>query len=166
MIFETKRIRVRKLSKTDIEGFYALESNPAVLQYATGEVKTFSECEAELLSLINRYDAMDNDFWIFAVEEMSNHTFLGTVALVKDIDGNDEIGYRLLQRYWGKGFATELCEGLIDYCKRIGIKKLIGSVVDENLASAIILKRFKFKAIESFVSDDIGLPETKYVLYL
>ena len=86
--------------------------------------------------------------------------------MVKDEEGNDEIGYRFIERYWGNGFATELCEGLIQYCKSVGMKKLIGCVVDENIASAKILERFNFVVIEKFISDDIGLPETKYELIL
>ncbi|WP_299120199.1 GNAT family N-acetyltransferase [uncultured Tenacibaculum sp.] len=166
MIFETERLVIRKLELSDLEGFFKLESNPLVLQYATGEVKTLSECEIELKDLIKKYDEEGNDFWIYTIERRSDKEFIGTVALVKDEEGNDEIGYRFIQEYWGNGYATEICESLINYCKSVGMKKLIGCVVDENIASAKILKRFNFKEVEKFVSDDIGLPETKYELIL
>jgi len=166
MIFETKRLLIRKLQVVDIEPFYELESNPKVLQYATGEPKNLEESKEDLKQLIVRYTNKKNDFWIYAIERKSDNEFVGTVALVKDEEGNDEIGYRFIERYWGNGFATELCEGLIQYCKSVGMKKLIGCVVDENIASAKILERFNFVAIEKFISDDIGLPETKYELIL
>lgn len=166
MIFETQRLVIRKLELLDLEGFFKLESNPLVLQYATGDVKTLLECEKELKDLIEKYDEENNDFWIYSIEHKLNNEFLGTVALVKDDEGNDEIGYRFIQEYWGNGYATEICEALINYCKSIGMKKLIGCVVDENIASAKILERFNFKEVEKFVSDDIGLPETKYELVL
>ncbi|WP_299103849.1 GNAT family N-acetyltransferase [uncultured Tenacibaculum sp.] len=166
MIFETERLVVRKLKQTDIEGFFELESNPKVLQYATGEVKTKKECQTELVELIKKYDKKDNDFWIYTIERKSDLEFIGTLALVKDDEGNDEIGYRFVERFWGNGYATEICEGLIPYCRSIGMKKLIGCVVDVNVASAKILERYGFKEIEKFVSDDIGLPETKYELIL
>ena len=166
MIFETKRLLIRKLQVVDIEPFYELESNPKVLQYATGEPKNLEESKEDLKQLIVRYTNKKNDFWIYAIERKSDNEFVGTVALVKDEEGNDEIGYRFIERYWGNGFATELCEGLIQYCKSVGMKKLIGCVVDENIASAKILERFNFVVIEKFISDDIGLPETKYELIL
>ena len=166
MIFETKRLLIRKLQVVDIEPFYELESNPRVLQYATGEPKNLEESKEDLKQLIARYTNKKNDFWIYAIERKSDNEFVGTVALVKDEEGNDEIGYRFIERYWGNGFATELCEGLIQYCKSVGMKKLIGCVVDENIASAKILERFNFVVIEKFISDDIGLPETKYELIL
>ncbi|MGG6230798.1 GNAT family N-acetyltransferase [Tenacibaculum sp. SDUM215027] len=166
MIFETKRLLIRKLQVVDIEPFYELESNPKVLQYATGEPKNLEESKEDLKQLIARYTNKENDFWIYAIERKLDNEFVGTVALVKDEEGNDEIGYRFIERYWGNGFATELCEGLIHYCKSVGMKKLIGCVVDENVASAKILERFNFVVIEKFISDDIGLPETKYELIL
>ena len=165
MIFETERLQIRKLKMSDLEGFFKLESNPLVLQYATGEVKTISECEEELKGLILKYENPKNDFWIYAVEQKSNQVFIGTLALVKDNE-DDEIGYRFIQEYWGKGFATEICKVLIVYCKSIGMKKIIGNVVDENIASAKILERFNFKIVNKFISEDIGLPETRYELVL
>ncbi|MGB1042461.1 MAG: GNAT family N-acetyltransferase [Tenacibaculum sp.] len=166
MIFETQRLLVRKLQIADLKSFYKLESNPKVLQYATGDPKNLKECEEDLLQLIKRYDTPGNDFWIYTIERKSDAEFIGTVALVKDTTNNDEIGYRFIEEYWGNGYATEICEALISYCKSIGIKKIIGCVVDVNIASAKILERFGFKEIEKFISDDIGLPETKYVLEL
>lgn len=166
MIFETQRLLIRKLELPDLKGFFKLESNPQVLQYATGEIKTLLECEKELNDLIKKYGEEHNDFWIYTIERKQDKEFIGTVALVKDEEGNDEIGYRFIQEYWGNGYATEICESLIKYCKSIGMKKIIGCVVDDNIASAKILERFNFKEIEKFVSDDIGLPETKYELVL
>ena len=165
MIFETKRLLVRKLKLTDLEGFYELESNPKVLQYATGEVKTFLECEEELENLIEKYDEFENTFWIYAIERKSDKEFIGTVALVKTNE-EDEIGYRFIEKYWYNGYAKEVCGGLIAYCKLINLTKIIGYVVDENMASAKILKYYNFKQVKKFISDDIGLPETKYELYL
>ncbi|WCC45378.1 hypothetical protein PJW08_04435 [Tenacibaculum finnmarkense] len=55
---------------------------------------------------------------------------------------------------------------MIGYCKRVGMKKIIAYVIDKNIASDKILKRFNFKVIKHLISDDIGLPETKYELIL
>ncbi len=165
MIFETERLQIRKLKMSDLEGFFKLESNPLVLQYATGDVKTISECNEELKELILKYENPKNDFWIYTVEQKSDKAFIGTVALVKD-NGDDEIGYRFIQEYWGKGFATEICKELIVYCKSIGMKKIVGNVVDENIASTKVLERFNFKKVSKFISEDIGLPETRYELVL
>ncbi|CAL2081868.1 GNAT family N-acetyltransferase [Tenacibaculum sp. 190524A02b] len=165
VIFETERLIVRKLILEDLDGFHEMQSNPKVMQYADGEVKSYLEHKSELISLIDKYTIPDNDFWIYAIVRKSDVTFVGTVALVKD-GTDDEIGYRFLETYWGNGYATEICKGLISYCKSIGMKKLIGYVVDKNIASAKILERYNFTLVKRFVSEDIGLPESKYELIL
>ena len=92
--------------------------------------------------------------------------FVGTCALIKDSNSDDEIGYRFLERYWGLGYGFEICQGLIDYCKSIGIPKLIGYVYDENYASVKILEKCNFKIVEKGIEPSLQLPETKYELIL
>ena len=122
MIFETERLLVRHLKENDIEGFYALESNPEVLKYAMGEVDSYKNIKKNLSELISKYDKPTNDFWIYAIERKSNHTFLGTIALIKDKNGDDEIGYRFIQEYWGNGYGFEVCAGIVAYAKKISLK--------------------------------------------
>ena len=165
MIFETQRLIVRKLILADLQAFHNLESNPNVLKYATGEIKSLEENEKELNNLIAKYFVLNNDFWIYAIERKSDKMFIGTVALVKD-KLEDEIGYRFIEEFWKLGYASEICEALILYCKQIGIKKIIGYVIDQNIASSKILEKYNFKVVNRFISDDIQLPETKYELIL
>ena len=52
---------------------------------------------------------------------------------------DDEIGYRFLEEFWKLGYGAEVCVGLITYCKKLKMDKIIGYVVDENIASSKIL---------------------------
>lgn len=165
MIFETERLIVRKLNFEDLDSFHQMQSNPKVMQYAQGEVKSFDAHKSELKDLISKYTLPNNDFWIYAIELKKDANFIGTVALVKD-GKEDEIGYRFLEKYWSRGYATEICGGLILYCKSTGFQKIIGYVVDKNIASSKILEHYNFKIVKPFISEDSQLPETKYQLYL
>lgn len=165
MIFETERLLIRKLDLNDLEHFHQLESDPKVLMYATGKVKSLTANKTELIDLISKYDKHLNDFWIYAIERKLDAAFVGTVALVKD-HTDDEIGYRFLQKYWGKGFGFEVCKATVKFCKQQGFKKLIGYCVDENIASVKILEKLNFKIVGHFMNDDTKLPETKYELKL
>lgn len=164
MIFETERLIVRKLVRDDIFAFHEMQSNPKVMLYADGEVQNLEEHTIELDVLIANYNKANNDFWIYAVERKSDTCFVGTVAIVKDAL-DDEIGYRFLEAYWGNGYATEICSGLIAYCKSIGFEKLIAYVISKNIPSLKILERFHFKRIEERVLES-QLTEFKYELYL
>ena len=52
IIFETHRLLVRKLKMSDLNPFHAMQSNPKVMQYAEGEVKSLEAHENELRDLI------------------------------------------------------------------------------------------------------------------
>lgn len=151
---------------SDLEPFHEMQSNPKVLQYADGQVKSLEAHKKELQDLITFYDKKANDFWIYAIERKSDHQFVGTLALVKDDQKDDEIGFRFLEKYWGQGYGFEIGEGLIGYSKSIGIPKLIGYVIDKNVASARILQKLGFEIVEKGIEPETGLPETKYQLKL
>ena len=165
MIFETERLIVRKLILGDVNSFHEMQSNPNVMRFADGEVKSFDEHSQELLDLIKKYTLKNNDFWIYTIERKSDSKFIGTLALVKDLI-DDEIGYRFLEKYWNHGYGFEICEATVAYCKKIGIKKLVGYVADENVASVKILERLNFKVVKKMINEDIQLLETKYQLEL
>ena len=164
MIFETERLLIRKLILEDLKAFHELESNPNVLKYATGEAKSFEENKAELKALISKYSIVNNDFWIYAIEKKTDNQFVGTVALVKD-NLDDEIGYRFLEKFWRFGYGSEICQGIISYCKQIKKNKIVGYVVDKNRASAIILVKNNFQIVHQFINKE-NQKETKYELKL
>ena len=164
MIFNTERLFVRRLIFEDLSAFHELESNPNVLRFADGKVKSLSENEIELKDLISKYTIQNNDFWIYAIIRKTDNKFIGTVALVKD-NNDDEIGYRFIEKYWSLGYGTEICNGLISYCKKKCFKKLIAYVVDDNIASLKILKRNNFVIVNQFINDK-QQQETKLELIL
>lgn len=165
-IYTTKRLLVRKLIIEDFEPFHKMQSNIKVMKFVRGKAMTYNENNEELAKLIQFYDKIDNDFWIYAIIRIEDNVFLGTVALVKDENNDDEIGYRFLEKYWNNGYGTEVFQGLIEYCKSIKIKKIIACVAIENIASQKMIKNARFQFVENFVSDDLNIPEQKYILEL
>lgn len=166
LIFETNHFLVRELLMSDLEPFHEMHSNINVMRYVRGAAMTREESEKELPELIEKYDKKDNDFWIYAIERKLDAAFVGTVALVKDDQNDNELGYRFLEKYWGMGYGFEICQGLIAYCRSIGFPKLIGYVADVNIASAKILKKCNFKEVSKGIEPNLKIPETKYELIL
>lgn len=165
MIFETERLLIRRLSLNDLEGFHLLESNPKVLKFATGTVKSLEENKRELIKLIEKYQIIDNNFWIYAVERKVDAKFIGTIALIEN-NVETEIGYRFIETFWRRGYGLEVCKGLLLYCKNIGITSLIAFVVDVNSASKKIVEKLNFKVVDCFLNLELQLKETKYKILL
>jgi RimJ/RimL family protein N-acetyltransferase len=60
------------------------------------------------------------------------------------------VGYFLAEASWGKGFATELVEGLVRWCRaQTGIQSLAGGVARDNPASKRVLEKNGFLLSES-----------------
>ena len=82
--------------------------------------------------------------------------------------GKVSIGYRLLERYWGRGIATETVELMLEYlfdCTDISL--VTASTLPENAASARVLEKNNF-ALTERVEEDWGhaepLPTDKWRL--
>lgn len=151
MIFTTAQLKVRKLHVSDLNPFHEMQSDPMVMRYTGSAPTNWEENKKNLSELIALYEKEDNDFWIWAIERNADKQFVGTCAIVKHEphssqpkhDITDEIGYRFLQKYWGKGYGTEITEGLLNYAFNILNKPALLAEVDErNTASVKLLDRF------------------------
>lgn len=162
MIFETERLIIRKLQFDDITPFHEMQGNINVMRYTDSTAHTYIEDVVDLKRVIEFYDKPNNDFWVYAVERKSDHTFLGSVALIKDDIGHDEIGYRFLEKHWNNGYAFEALIGLLDYCRKIGKKSIIAAIIIANNASEHIIKKAGFQFVKEYICEDLNLPERLY----
>jgi len=166
MIYQTERLLIRKLKSSDINPFHEMQGNEKVMRYTDGTAKTYEEDVIDLQRVIDFYEKPNNDFWVWVVERKKDNAFLGTVALIKDDNSNDEIGYRFLEKYWNNGYAFESMMGLIDYCKQIGLKQIVAEVIVKNKASEHIIKKAGFQLVKEYICDDLKLLERMYRLEL
>lgn len=161
MIFETERLRVRKLRLTDLNPFHAMQSDMQVMQYITGQVASLDQSKAKLKAWIDRYQSKKME-WPFAVELKASETFIGICGIIEA----NEIGYRFIPTFWHKGYGTEILKGLIGYAKQLGLKDLKAEVIIENKASFRLLKNAGFTIVEEKLCINTQLPEYLMTLQL
>ena len=162
MIFETPRMIVRKLELTDFQPFHEMQGNPNVMRHTTGRPNTEEEDRESLKKCIDHYTKTNNDFWVWAIERKTDGLFIGTAAIVEGI----EIGYRFLEKYWGKGYGQEIADALIYHAiQKMGAKKVIAYAEPENAGSVKILERSKLNFMKEYVHPDDGKP-VRYYEYL
>ena len=107
-LFETARLGFRKFELTDFDNILALDSDPEVMRYLSdGKPSTPEHVTATLKRVINRYDEFP-DMGAYITEVKSTGEFIGWHSL-KPLPGTNEIeiGYRLIKKAWGYGYATE-----------------------------------------------------------
>jgi RimJ/RimL family protein N-acetyltransferase len=72
---------------------------------------------------------------------------VGSCGLGRRPSGSVEMGYWIARPFWGRGFATEACEALIDIARALGLPSLEGSHFIDNPASERVLEKLGFKPL-------------------
>jgi RimJ/RimL family protein N-acetyltransferase len=165
-ILETERLLLREFDEADIETFYLLGSDPAIIRYTgdPGGGMTSIEHALEILRANPLADYKKHGFGRWACVHKESSEVIGFAGL-KYMDERDEvdIGYRLLPQYWGAGFATEAASAALDFGFRsLQLKEIIGLAVPDNAASIRVLEKLGMGFVE--MVDYFGLQAAKYVI--
>ena len=140
-LFQTKRVHVRNLRPDDLSDFQEMQGNEEVMRYVGG-ARTAEENRKDLDQVITLYNQPNNSFWVWAIAA-SNGKFVGTCAIIKNDNNEWEIGCRFLKRFWGKGYGTEITQGLIEHAfQQMKILQLHAYVDRENRGSVKILNHY------------------------
>ncbi len=108
IIAETERLVLRHITLEDADNILMLGSDPEVLKYLHEPILLSTEDAKKVIRerIFPQYDLYGFGRW--AVHEKSTGAFTGWCGLKyrSELDEID-LGYRFLQQYWGKGYATE-----------------------------------------------------------
>ncbi|WP_367898076.1 GNAT family N-acetyltransferase [Leptospira sp. WS58.C1] len=116
-MLETSRLLLRKWRKEDLEPFSRMNSHPSVMKFFP---KLLDKSETEKLTLrINRHWEKFG-FGLFALEEKLSGIFFGFTGLMYTNFNSFftpalEIGWRLDQNFWGKGYAKEAATAALKF---------------------------------------------------
>lgn len=117
MIFETERIRIRKLLKSDIEDLVDLYSDEEVFEHEFDYPRNLSEVEYTVETILDEYTLLEKSVHRYVVEYKSNHKVIGTISWeFKDPEGLVcEIGGCLRSDFFDKGIGTEVFKVLLEF---------------------------------------------------
>ncbi len=154
-LFETDRLLIRRLTTEDLDGFFDMQSSHAVMDMVPDKVMNMSQCVIDLNIRINNYELTTSEFDVWAVIDKETSEFTGTCALVYNQKGGVEIGYRFREKHWGKGIASEVTKGLIQYVFTARKETIIvADVSKDNMGSTRVLNKYMTKVGESFNKED------------
>ena len=142
---ETPRVLLRSWQESDVEPWISLNSDAENLRYFP-RLYSAEESRASHARIRDLLD--DNPFGLWAAEEKSSGEFMGFVGLARqEIPGVSfmpchEIGWRLDKRYWGKGYATEAAQEVLDFgLGDLGLKEIFSFTAAQNLPSINVMKK-------------------------
>ncbi|RZW55920.1 MAG: N-acetyltransferase [Flavobacteriaceae bacterium] len=163
LYIETDRLILREILPTDVEGMFELDSDPLVHKYLGNHpISTKEEAHKIIEYIREQYDKRGVGRW--AAIEKATGDFIGWSGLKLNIGKNEElngfdefydIGYRLIPRFWGRGFATESAIVALDYgFKELHINTIYGAAEVDNIGSNKILKKIGLKFVNTFSFED------------
>ncbi|WP_138415387.1 GNAT family N-acetyltransferase [Aquibacillus sediminis] len=144
---ETKRLKLRKLTFSDLNDVHYFCSNPKVANPMTWEVnKTIEVTNDFLKAVISGYENGESGEW--AIELKDTGKVIGVAAF---IDWNNEhscleIGYFLSEDFWGKGIVTEALNKILHYgFDVLSPNRIEGRCDTDNFASQKIMQKMGMK---------------------
>jgi len=152
---ETDRLILRDIEETDVEGIFALDSDPEVHTFlGTQPIKTLDQAREIIQYIRKQYE--ENGIGRWAIVDKQSNDFVGWTGLKyeqlvrKEFDYYD-IGYRLRRAYWGKGIATETALESLKYgFEKLNLKEICGAAAIAHQASNHILQKIGLRFVETF----------------
>lgn len=141
LVLETERLILREMLPTDAPSLFEMEKNPKVHQYLWNKpLKDISEVHSYIELVRGQY--LQNNIGRFVVVLKQTNELIGWAGLKynTEIVNNKvnfyDIGYRLNEKYWGKGYASEATFAWLDYgFKTMKIEIMEAAAHTDNIAS-------------------------------
>ena len=150
------RIELRRLTPDDMPGLQELMNSPAVYRYLPTFLfeKKYPNAGTVISHL---YDECFRESMILGVFEKNRFCGLAEMYGFRDPIHKISVGYRLLERYWGRGIATESLHLMVEYLfNETDIEIITASTMTENEASANVLRKNDFTLVVHAAEEDWG----------
>lgn len=162
---ETPRLRLRNWREEDAEPFFLHTNTEAVMRWLGG-VKTRAFVDGLVRDKFIAWQA-ERGFTFWVVERKQDGALLGFCGLkVADgrgstVAGEIEIGWRLREDAWGRGYAKEAATAALGHAfEALGADRVIALTVEGNSDSWGLMRRLGMRRREDLDYVDADWPET------
>lgn len=147
-VIETERCYLRELTIADLDGLYELYRPEAMTEYMDGLYEDREKEEAYTRAYIeNMYRFYGYGLWV--VLEKSTDCLIGRAGLSNlEVDGavQLELGYAIAQDRQRQGYATEVCQGILDYATEgLEMPVIYCLIQKENIVSVHLAEKLGFQ---------------------
>ena len=163
-MIETERLILRDWTEADIEPFVRHTNVPAVMKWLGG-VKPPEEARTIIRSRLMRWQE-ERGFTLWAVERKEDGELLGFCGLKIADDssspfvGEFEVGWRLREDAWGRGYAKEAAAASIDFAfGRLAAERVVAITFQQNVASWGLMNRLGMTRRPELDYDDVRFPD-------
>ena len=155
VIIETDRLLLRTFTTEDAQLIYDLNLDPEVIRYTLDPIKDIEHAKQVLEQVIlPQYALYNHGRW--AVHLKPEFEFIGWCGLKARPERNEiDLGYRFIQKTWGKGYATESAYTSIKYgFEKLNLNRIVGRAMPGNTGSIRVLEKCGMTYIGEEIVDD------------
>ncbi len=163
ILFETKRLYLREILTSDAESMFEMDSDAEVYKFLGRKpIRNIGQSK-KMIELI-REQYKKNGIGRWAIVEKESDSFIGWTGFKLEKENHNghsdfyDLRFRLLRKFWGKGYITEATKAAIEYAfTELKIPEIYSMTLVSNEKSQHVLKKLGFKLEENFKfqGDDI-----------
>lgn len=137
---ETKRLKLKLLTENDLDDLVQLNLDPEVRAFFPDRIQNREQTKKRMLELIGNYTK--HHLPQFIMLEKESNAFLGRCGFSLTEENEEEVGYLIHKKYWGKGYATEALNALINWAnKNINRQYIIAFSPTAHIASQRVMEK-------------------------
>lgn len=155
-ILESERCFLRETVPEDVEAFYEIYSAPEMTRYTEDLYESKISERAYIREYVEKvYHYFEFGIWTVVLKETGE--IIGRAGLnVREGYDMPELGYVIGKAWQGKGIATEVCEGVLQYARtEFGFEKVMTLIQEENRASLQVAKKLGFQVQEELTEKGV-----------
>ncbi len=142
----TNRLYLRKITIADASKLFTIWSDPDVTRFMNITPFTNEKQAIEMITYLNQL-AEDKQAIRFSIIHKVNNQLIGSCGfnLLDFENQKTEIGYDIDKAYWGKGYAPEAINALVDTAfTTLNLNRVEAKVEPENVNSIKVLEKLHF----------------------
>ena len=162
LIIETDRLILREMRHDDASELFEMDSNPNVHKYLWNKPNTSITEIHDYITLV-RKQYEENKIGRFVIIVKETNELIGWAGLkyckaeVNKRVNFFDIGYRLNEKFWGKGYASEASYAWLDYgFKEMKIQTMTAAAQTNNIASNRILQKIGMTETEKYLENGVS----------
>ncbi|MFY0482128.1 GNAT family N-acetyltransferase [Flavobacterium sp. PLA-1-15] len=152
-LFTSERLGFRNWIESDIPLMAVINSNPNVMEFFPS-VQDFEQTQRFIKRMQSQFE--EKNYCYFAVDVLETDTFIGFIGLSdkdfeSDFTPSVDIGWRLSEEHWKKGYATEGALACLNYgFGNLKLEKIIATTPAINLKSEEVMKKIGMTKVKNF----------------
>lgn len=149
LVLETERLSLHHLETADAEFMMRLLNEPGFIRFVADRgIRTTQGAEVYISEkMVPSY--VKHGFGFYRVDEKESGAPIGICGLAKrDPLEEVDVGFAILDRYSGRGYAFEAAAATVDYGRKVlGLKSIIGLTAEGNAVSKHLLEKLGMRCM-------------------